>query len=315
MKVNYEDELNLELQNILKNKFNTDNIIFYIFLRYMIINKINNISNIDLIKFTSFLLKECNLPNDIYFNKVFINFFSAEDTSFINIINNWILDLQKDIDGFSRKDYLNSLYKELYNIALKNSSRYKKTSYYKEILMLKTIQLLNEKFKVKINNTFISDKFSYPKNFKISKTIEQTLSEKIEILSKYNETIIFTEKEIENYLKNNLNKLEEGLTFISCQFAIKDAFIDILAKDKNNCTVIIELKIDNDERLVWQSIYYPKQYKIEHSNENVRMICLVPNYSDWILSALKEVKNVELYEYKLVFNDDIILNINISKKE
>lgn len=313
MNINYENEIDLELKDIIRNRFNVSEPIYYIFLRYMVLNKINKIKKINVKYFGLFLLKECNLPNEIIFKGIPIKFFNSEEASLLNIIKNWILDLYKESEDISKAKYLESLYLELTKESLKKSLRYKRTSYYKETLILNYLTLLNEKFNVDIDIIYKSDKFSYPKDFRIVKNDEMILEEKISILKMSDNNIIFSEKDIEKYLKNHLDKIEDGLEFLDSQFSITDAIIDILAKDKNGKTVIIELKIECDERLIWQSIYYPKQYKKEYKDEEIRMICLSPFYASWILSAFEELKNIELYEYKLIFDNDNILDIVVNK--
>lgn len=114
----------------------------------------------------------------------------------------------------------------------------------------------------------------------------------------------FTEKELEVYLSNNLQLIEEGMTFIENQYKIQNGYIDILAKDKNNKTCIIEIKVKpDDHRLIEQSVYYPTQFK-----EDVRMITIAPSYSYKNYQSLKSLQNVELKYYKVLDEKIIIKN-------
>jgi Holliday junction resolvase-like predicted endonuclease len=119
-----------------------------------------------------------------------------------------------------------------------------------------------------------------------------------EILPEHNiafDRNLFTEKELENALIYNLDLIEDGMTFIKNQYTIEGGYIDILAKDKNNKTCIIELKIvDNCKDIIYQSVYYPTQF-----NEEVRMITIAPDYSKKIAASLSNLKYVEMLQYNM----------------
>ena len=103
-----------------------------------------------------------------------------------------------------------------------------------------------------------------------------------------------TEKDIEKYLSENLNIIEEGLTLIKQQYKVENGYIDILARDKNNVICIIEIKkVDNDKSIVEQCVYYPSEF-----DEETRMIAIAPSYKDRILKALTSLKYVEIRTYQ-----------------
>lgn len=111
------------------------------------------------------------------------------------------------------------------------------------------------------------------------------------------------ELEIENIIKNNLNKIEKGMKLIKNQFAIDGGIIDILARDKNDTLCIIELKvISNPKDIVFQCVYYPLAF-----NEKVRMITLCPNYIKPIYKCLKKL-NVEMKKYYLDNKNNLIIS-------
>lgn len=114
------------------------------------------------------------------------------------------------------------------------------------------------------------------------------------------------EKELENELIHNLHLIEDGMTYISNQIDINGGIIDILAKDTQGNTCIIELKVKpDDERIVFQSLLYPKKFKQisnENINDNVRMMTICPDYSHNIHSVLKDIDSVEMYKYKVKNN-------------
>lgn len=122
-------------------------------------------------------------------------------------------------------------------------------------------------------------------------------------LKKYNTSI--TEKELEDYLINNLNLVEEGMTLVDNQYSTEFGRIDILAKDKNNKYCIIELKVkDDDKRLITQCLTYPLSFN------NSRMITIAPEYRDFLLKPLLEIPNIEVYNYNIINKDLQTLEIN-----
>ncbi|MBH9968155.1 DUF91 domain-containing protein [Bacillus enclensis] len=111
------------------------------------------------------------------------------------------------------------------------------------------------------------------------------------------------EKLLEGYIAHNINIVEEDMKLIDTQVKVKDGVIDILAKDKNGKSCIIELKVRaNDKSIVWQSAYYQSQI-----GEDVRVITIAPSYDEVISKALLNVRNIEMKTYDL--NDKGLLQI------
>jgi vacuolar-type H+-ATPase subunit I/STV1 len=99
------------------------------------------------------------------------------------------------------------------------------------------------------------------------------------------------ERDVENFLIDHLELVEEGLSFIDHQVEVTNGVIDIIARDKTDTLCIIEVKNKKDAKdLVFQVNYYPTCF-----NEKLRMIVIAPEYSDRILQVLKKVPNIELY--------------------
>jgi hypothetical protein len=90
--MNYELEIEDKIKEILKYRFNAKDIIFYIFLRYMIINNIKEFENIKTNDFIIFLLKECNLPMEVIYKGTNVSLFESSNQSILNVVNGWILD-------------------------------------------------------------------------------------------------------------------------------------------------------------------------------------------------------------------------------
>lgn len=114
-----------------------------------------------------------------------------------------------------------------------------------------------------------------------------------------NTTTHITEEDLEDYLVENLDIIEEGLVYLDRQVDIPGARIDILAKDKNGTICILELKIKEDKSIVWQVLYYPGEIKRKYWEDHVRIMTVAPNYSPYLLKVLKAIEGVELYEYDI----------------
>ena len=116
------------------------------------------------------------------------------------------------------------------------------------------------------------------------------------------------EKDLQNFLAKNLSIIEPGLTLYieeditGIEFPVGNRFIDILATDKDNNYVVIELKVSRGyDRVVGQILRYMAWIRKNHAEENqkVRGIIIAREISDDLLLACSETKNVELYEYNL----------------
>lgn len=110
------------------------------------------------------------------------------------------------------------------------------------------------------------------------------------------------ELKLEKELMKQLELIEHGMKYIDRQVEVKDGRIDILARDKNNTLCIIELKVvTNEERLIFQCVYYPTQF-----DEPVRMITIAPDYESKIKISLEaldvEMKTYSYYQDKLFIN-------------
>jgi RecB family endonuclease NucS len=116
------------------------------------------------------------------------------------------------------------------------------------------------------------------------------------------------EKDLQNFLSKNLSLIrpglhlyeEEGITGI--EFPVGNRYIDILALDKDNNYVVIELKVSKGyDRVVGQLLRYMAWIKKNQADasQHVRGVIVARQISDDLLLACSELDNVELYEYQL----------------
>ena len=116
------------------------------------------------------------------------------------------------------------------------------------------------------------------------------------------------EKDLQNFLARNLSLLEPGLKLYKdeditgIEYPVDNRRIDILALDKNNDYVVIELKVSRGyDRVVGQILRYMAWIKKNQAEDGqkVRGIIIARDISDDLLLACSEINNVELYEYQL----------------
>jgi hypothetical protein len=130
--------------------------------------------------------------------------------------------------------------------------------------------------------------------------------------SNYKENIISNknienEKELKKIIVNNLALLEQGLRIyeedgiVGIEFPVGGRFIDILAFDKNDDYVVIELKLNRAyDRVVGQLLRYKnwiKKYLAEE--KKVRGIIIGKEITKDLLLACTGLLNIELYEYNI----------------
>lgn len=116
------------------------------------------------------------------------------------------------------------------------------------------------------------------------------------------------EKDLQNFLAKNLHvvgpdlKLYEDEGIKGIEFPVGGRFIDILAVDKNNDLVVIELKVSRGyDRVVGQLLRYMAWIRQNHAdaNQKVRGVIVARDISEDLLLACSELPDIELFEYQL----------------
>ena len=116
------------------------------------------------------------------------------------------------------------------------------------------------------------------------------------------------EKDLQNFLSKNLHQIEAGLRLYEeeditgIEFPVGNRCIDILALDKDNNYVVIELKVSRGyERVVGQLLGYMAWIRKNHADvgQHVRGTIIAREISEDLLLACSEVTNIALYEYQL----------------
>ena len=113
---------------------------------------------------------------------------------------------------------------------------------------------------------------------------------------------------MQNYLAKNLSIIEHGLKIYDddgisgVEFPADGRYIDILAVDKNDNYVVIELKVSKGyDRVIGQLLRYKSWIRknLAENNQNVRGIIICKEITEDLFLACDGLNDIELFEYEL----------------
>ena len=118
------------------------------------------------------------------------------------------------------------------------------------------------------------------------------------------------EKDLQNFLARNMSIIERDLRLYAdeengqtgLEYPADGKRIDILALDKNDNFVVIELKVSKGyEKVVGQLLWYKNWIKrnMAENNQSVRGIIICKEITDDLLLACDGLDDIELFEYEL----------------
>lgn len=119
-----------------------------------------------------------------------------------------------------------------------------------------------------------------------------------------NDLTFSLEKDLQSALRLNIATIELGLKIVDGgkERNTKAGRIDITAQDQNGQKVIIELKaIEAKPNVIAQTLAYMEAVSEEDKCE-VRGIIIASGFSERVLLASRQIKNLKLIEYKFQFN-------------
>ncbi|TET89590.1 MAG: EVE domain-containing protein [Methanomassiliicoccales archaeon] len=166
------------------------------------------------------------------------------------------------------------------------------------------------------------DQFELFRDFLSEGTIE-IIEEDESLLFEVAETAtISLEKDLENFLERRLQVLEEGLhLFIDGeregrQYSTDVSRIDLLAKDRNDTFVVIELKAGEADRKSLAQILPYMGWVREYlaKGREVRGIIVASDFSPDLIAATNVVANLSLCRYSVDFSfEGIVPRIELTK--
>lgn len=116
------------------------------------------------------------------------------------------------------------------------------------------------------------------------------------------------ERDLKNFLSKNLHVIEQGLrlyedeAIAGVEFPVGGRFIDILALDRHNNYVVVELKVSKGyDRVIGQLLRYMAWIEKNHAepNQKVRGFIVASSISEDLKLAASKIADVELFEYEL----------------
>ncbi|MHA2225472.1 MAG: endonuclease NucS domain-containing protein [Candidatus Hodarchaeales archaeon] len=110
------------------------------------------------------------------------------------------------------------------------------------------------------------------------------------IKEKKESTVFGDEKDFSNYLVKNPNMIEPGLKVTDCEKETEVGFIDILAIDTANRTVIIEVKKQAASPADAHQLKRYKDYFQSKQSEEIRAILVATGFSNKIIKYMNSVK-------------------------
>lgn len=116
------------------------------------------------------------------------------------------------------------------------------------------------------------------------------------------------ESDLQSYLLKNLSVIEKGLKLYEADGTKGKEFyipgtsrrVDILAKDKDDKFVVIELKVSRGyEKVVGQTLFYQSSIKSIFKQDKVRAIIIAREITPELITATKFLPDFQLFEYQL----------------
>ena len=114
------------------------------------------------------------------------------------------------------------------------------------------------------------------------------------------------EKQLRDFLQNNLYTIEQGLKLYEdagrngVEFHVDNGFIDILAIDKNGRFVVIELKLSTGRnKAIGQLLYYMGWVDANLGHAPCRGLIIAREISQDLVLAVQRVPGVSLFRYKI----------------
>lgn len=257
---------------------------------------------------SSFLLDELNLSGECQYQGIPI----AQGPVLRHFLDNLAF---KSAVVYELKN-LEKIKKRIHKTARFRTRKFRNLEEYDTFFQYFLVEEIAKEFKVEFNPPMRFDQIEYDNAERSYKRcLEEQLDAIIHAVRLHSSHVAFvSEEKVEDYLVRHLDLLEDGMRLMSRQVIVPDGRIDVLARDKNDALVIIEIKVEEDKDILWQCVHYPEKIKEKERVREVRMITVCPDYKKHILNHLKEMPGVEIFSYTLNSELGRITEMNVKKE-
>jgi len=154
-----------------------------------------------------------------------------------------------------------------------------------------------------------------PGRYKLFNPETDEVPEELGVTEEEGTISISLERDIEEYLVKDLSRIEEGLKLFEergltgRQYKIDKGYIDILAIDKDNNLVVIEIKAGTAQNsVVGQILSYISWVRKNIAQERrVRGIIIASDFDEKCIWAAEETKNIALMRFRIEFQFEQVI--------
>lgn len=122
------------------------------------------------------------------------------------------------------------------------------------------------------------------------------------VLTEYVESSLSLERDLEDHIIGHLDALEAELELVSRQETIEVGRLDLLAKDRNGETVIIELKAGEAKDAAIGQIARYMGWFSRKNGRTPRAILVAGSFSESVRYAAMAIPGLKLVTYRVSFN-------------
>lgn len=218
------------------------------------------------------------------------------------------------VDGASEWERAREDVRGWIRLSKRKSQKYRGKRVYPFLVKKRVLDLLNSAYQAEVSSPRVIPHIRYEEI--PLKIMDEEVCER-EILA-FSETVedpeLLSEDELEAYVVRNLGAIEEGLRFSHRQFQLPRGRIDVLARDKEDGYVVIELKTEKDTDIIWQKWYYTEEVKKRFGTEHVRFMAIMPaDYPEITAPLLEGSTPCDVFVFRPVIRRGRLVRVDFER--